>query len=137
MDYFDYTDAETADGSWDIDIEEFIEQAHEAEQQRLENELERIDDELGQRESIHEETVDELESKLDWYIDRLKKLYKWHSLDEERETVKSRIREFYRELREEKRVNWQDRQQLKRERREILEELDELDLDQVFDDILE
>lgn len=135
MDYFDYSSENGEDG-WGFNLDEFLEHSHEAEKQRLENELQRIDTLLEQRETVHTETIDELESKLDWYLDRLRKLYKRHSLKEEREEVKKQIRRFYQEIRKEKRAHWLDRQELEQERRQLLQELDELELDDLFEDLI-
>lgn len=68
MDYFDY--------SSDLDdVEEFLERSQKNEGRRLEEELERIDNQLEERDRIHQEVLDELESKPDWYLDRLKTVY--------------------------------------------------------------
>ena len=65
MDYFDYDDFA------DIDIEHLLEQSREIEEQLLENRLLRIDEQLEKRERLHEDIIDELESKKGWYIERL------------------------------------------------------------------
>lgn len=46
------------------------------------------------------------------------------------------VREFYQQLREEKRANWLDRQKLEQERREVLQELNDLELDDLFEDFV-
>ncbi len=75
MEYFDYSEDFLESGeALDFDIESFLEESQELEQQRLEEELERIDQQLEQREEIYNETTRELESKLDWYVDRLQDL---------------------------------------------------------------
>jgi len=128
VDYLDYkTGAQPDHSVQDFDIEEFLEQSQRQEKQRLEEELERIKDQLESRDEIHEETLDELESKLDWYLDRLEDLYNQGAgSQDEQDELKTRIREFYKQLREEKRRNWNDRQSLERERRKILREFSEL-----------
>ncbi|MFB6186161.1 MAG: hypothetical protein ABEI86_04745, partial [Halobacteriaceae archaeon] len=75
MDYFDY--GEDSDGfldevgSWDFDVDEFLEQSKENHRQRLHKELERIDKELEKRDQLHKELIKGLETKLDLYADRL------------------------------------------------------------------
>lgn len=110
-----------------IDVEELLERSHREQRRRLFQELEGIDDQLDQRERLHEELVDELESKRDWYVERLELLYKRGTgTTGKREELKERIESFYQQLREEKRNHWQDRQELQRKRREILSELAEI-----------
>lgn len=46
-----------------FEIDEFLEQSQEEQRQRLETELERIENQLEQRDKVHEEIIDELESK--------------------------------------------------------------------------
>jgi uncharacterized protein YbaP (TraB family) len=139
MDYFDYSEAQpdifegTTD--WDLDIEEFLEESQKLERGRLEEELQRIDQQLERREEIQIETVDELESKVEWYQERLMKQYKRNST-KQIEKLKQNIREFYRELREEHRHSWRDQQQLQQERRNLLRELRELGDDDLPSDIL-
>jgi len=124
VDYFDYL--ETGEPSFDID--EFLEQSQEDQRERLEEELERIQSQLEQRERIHEEIVEELESKRDWYINRLELLYKrGQGKHGKRQELKQRVEQFYRRIREENRGHWQDRQSLEKERRQLLKELRELD----------
>ena len=113
---------------WDFDIEEFLEESQRSEKQRLEKELERISEQLENREEIHQEALDELESKLDWYKDRLEKLYKQgRGRKGERGELKNQIQKFYQSIREEKQRCWKDRQRLEERRSEKLRELAELE----------
>ena len=136
IDYFDYPEAESAafEGMthWDFDIEDLLERSQKLERQRLEEELQRIDQQLERREEIQSQTVDELESEIEWYQERLIKQYKRNST-EQIERLKQNIREFYRELREERHQSWRDRQQLEQERRDLFRELRELEDDLSFD----
>lgn len=52
---------------------------------------------------------------------------------EERDRLRNRIEEFYRELRTENRGHWRDRQELERERREVLRERAEVNDDTLSD----
>jgi len=58
----------------EFSIEEFLQQEQRSEQERLEKELERIESLLEERREINSETVKELESKLDWYVETLEEL---------------------------------------------------------------
>ena len=132
IDYFDYPEAESAafEGmtDWDFDIEDFIQRSQKLERQRLEEELQRIDQQLERRDEIQSETVDELESKVEWYQEQLMNQYKRNST-KQIERLKQNIQEFYRELREERHQSWRDRQRLEQERRDLLRELRELEDD--------
>jgi len=115
--------------SQDFSVEEFLQQEQRSEQERLEKELERIESLLEERREIHSETVEELESKLDWYVERLEDLY--HSFggvdEDEKQDLKGKIEEFYSELRREKRNQWRDRIELEMELREVERSLEELE----------
>jgi len=136
VDYFDYSQELTED----LDIESFLEESQEQQKQRLNQELERISEQLEKRESIHQETLNELESKLDWYIERFETLRKRSfGNEEEKQRLKQQIKEFYREIRQEKQQRWRDRQELEKERRQLLrdlEEINEFDEDSSWLDLL-
>jgi len=121
VDYFDY--------SSDLDdVEEFLKRSQENEGRWLKEELERIDNQLEERDRIHQEVLDELELKPDWYLDRLKTVYRRRQgKSGECEKLKSQIRDFYIEIGREKQRNWRDRQELERDRREVIRELNELE----------
>ena len=94
----------------------------------MEKELERISEQLENREEIHQEALNELESKLDWYKDRLEKLYKQgRGRKGKRGELKNQIQRFYQSIREEKQRCWKDRQRLEERRSEKLRELAELE----------
>ena len=142
MDYFDYSE-DSGDlfdqgvDSWEWDVEEFLQQSQQQERQKLQQELQRIGRQLDRREGLHEETVSELESKVEWYSDRLEQLRNQFSGKHgEREKLKDRIQAFYTELRREKRNNWRDRQELEQERGEILRELTDVKMDDLLSDLL-
>ena len=139
MDYFDYSEDFLESGeAFDFDIESFLKESQELEQQRLEEELERIDQQLEQREEICNEATKELESKLEWYVDQLEDLNQrpFSSDKEEKEHLKTKIEEFYSELRQERRSAWRDKQELEKERRELLQELDEIEAQDLVEDLL-
>lgn len=122
MDLFDY--------QTDFDIEKFLDQSQKHQRQLLESELEEVEDLLEAREALHRENLQELQSKKEWYKNRLKTLYRRGvGKQGNRDELKSRINEFYREIRGERRRHWLDRQKLEKERRELLRELNELEDD--------
>lgn len=114
-------------GFSDFDVESFLEASQEREEERLEQELERIEEQLEEREAIREQHIAEVEGKLEWYVDRLERLYKQVSSRDEIEELKQRITGFYEEIRRERRQGWQDKKELEQERRELLRELAELE----------
>jgi len=132
VEYFDYNlDPEIEDSGFDI--EEFLERSQREERKGIEEELEQIEAQLDERDRIHEDILEELESKLDWYIDRLEDLYQRSGGDtREKEELKDRIEKFYKEIRDEKQQCWHDQQKLERERRKLFKELDELDQLELF-----
>ena len=141
--YFDYvTDTrglfDQLDSWGDVDVDAWLEQSQKSHEERLEQELKEIREQLEGRDAVHTEIVVELEQKLEWYIDRLEKLYA-HGIgqsDGKRERLQDRIEAFYREWRREQREHWQDRQQLELERRTILRELEEA-TDESLSDLFE
>ena len=132
MDYGEYGawDGHAAD-DWSGTVDQFLERSQRHHNDRLANELNRIDEQLEERDAIHTEIVDELEWKIKRYTDRLEHLYNTGigKQDGTRERVKDRITSFQEQLREEHRDHWRDRQELERERRTILRELAELEED--------
>lgn len=128
MDYLDYLESPDDTLFQDFDVADFLERSQESERQRLEEELKRISRQLEERDRINREVLDELESKLDWYTNRLETLYKQsRGKNGKREKLKMQIEEFYREIREEKQSRWRDRQELEKERRELIRDLDQLE----------
>ena len=121
----------------EFDVEEFLRGEQQSEQDRLEQELQRIEDLLSEREEIHSESVEELESKLDWYIEQLEDLYRGFGggQKEEKERLKTKIEDFYSDLRREKRNQWRDKIELEMELREVehaLAEIEESDLSRLL-----
>ena len=130
MEYFDYGEIQAFDTGFDV--EEFLERSQKREQEQIEKKLDRVDKLLEERERIHEGAVTELESKLDWYIERLEDLYRT-GLNEGKDELKQRIEQFYAELRELERTQWLDTRGLELQREEIEKELEDADLDDVLD----
>lgn len=117
MKYFEY-------GTEDFDVEEFLRESNRQQEQHLESELERIEKQLDEREMIFNKHLEEIDSKLEWYLERLEKAYKTTGNVEE---LKQKVSEFYDLLRDERVRHWRDKQELEKERRELLRELSELE----------
>jgi hypothetical protein len=110
----------------DWDLDQFLEENQENQRQRLEAELDRIQDQLDRRDEINEEVLDELGSKLDWYLERLEDEYRTHGTSNVDE-LKSEVKRFYALIRDEKQQHWNDKQRLERERRQLLRDLKEVE----------
>lgn len=121
MEYFDYGPENIEDG---FDIESFLEDSERKQRERLEHQLENIDKQLENREKIFEDNRSELESKLEWYIERLEKRYRGHGDVDE---LKQKVENFYRLLREQRLENWRDKQNLQKDRRRLLREINQLE----------
>jgi len=119
----------------DWDLDQFLEENHEHQRQRLETELERIQDQLDRRDEINEEVLDELGSKLDWYLERLEDEYRTPGASNVAE-LKSEIKRFYSLIRNEKQQHWKDKQELEKVRRQLLREIDELTADEDLFELL-
>ena len=121
VEYFDYTHETPAE---DFEIEEFLRRSEENAEQRLEDELERIEKQLDDRQRLFENSKEELESKIEIYLERLETAYRTRGDPGE---LKQLIDEAYRQIRSEKLKHWRDKQELETERREILREINELE----------
>ena len=130
VEYFDYGEIQVSDTVFDV--EEFLQRSQKREQEQIERKLDRVDKLLEERERIHEDAVTELESKLDWYIERLEDLYRT-GVGQGKDELKQRIEQFYAELRELERKQWLDTRELELQREEIEKELQDADLDDVLD----
>ncbi len=135
MEYFESVEALEPEYDWDV--EELLERSQERERFRLEAELQQVEVLLREREDIHEESVEELESKLDWYVERLELEYKRSKSRERIAELKSEIRRFYSELRDLERERWLDVQELERERRRLERELESLSGQELIGELLE
>ncbi|ERG93130.1 MAG: hypothetical protein J07HQW1_03187, partial [Haloquadratum walsbyi J07HQW1] len=135
VEYFESVEALEPEYDWDV--EELLERSQERERFRLEAELQQVEVLLREREDIHEESVEELESKLDWYVERLELEYKRSKNRERIAELKSEIRRFYSELRDLERERWLDVQELERERRRLERELESLSGQELIGELLE
>lgn len=120
MEYFDYGEEDLGSG---FDVEDFLEKSQNRQRQRLEDQLERIEEQLDERERIFKSQRSGLESKLDQRLEELETAYR---LSGDVEELKNEIKELYNQLHQEELKHWRDRQELEDERRALLEELNEL-----------
>jgi len=114
----------------------YLAQSHQAEEERIEAELARINDQLAARETLHDELMIELRWQVETYereLDRVATPYT--ATTEERDRMTARLRDIHEQMRDERRQHWQDCQQLERERRELRREraaLNDEDLSQLL-----
>lgn len=126
VEYFGEDVLEPMEPEFEWDVEELLRRFLRREESRVEAELAEVERLLEGRERLHWENVEEVKSKLEWYVDRLRQEYK-RSKDRERiSELKSEIRSFYAELRSLERERWLDVQELERECRGLERELEEL-----------
>jgi len=121
-----YSFLEPVEPELDLDLEALVRRSLGREESRVETELEEVERLLEDRRSIHEGSVSEVESRLEVYVDRLEQEYRLRGDSEKASELKSRVLEFYRRLRELERERWLDVQDLERQRRDLLRELERL-----------
>ena len=138
MEYFDYGPwNQNRDSNTGFDIQQFLDQSRQSEEDRLKRELEAIEQQLSRREMLQEQALDGLRSKLDWYLERLERVYQRPgSQKDKQERLKQEIREFYQQIRLEKRSAWRDIQELETERRRLHGELSELEDSEIVSELL-
>ncbi|MDG5761351.1 hypothetical protein QA600_18635 [Natronococcus sp. A-GB1] len=126
MAYVDYDlwDGQDADLSWTA-VAQLLERSQSRETDRVDAELDRIDQQLARRDRIHTEIVDELEWEIERYTAQLERLYRSTigTQHGERTAIKDRLVRLQQDRREEQRRHWRDRQELERERRDLLRDL--------------
>ncbi|MDS0476849.1 hypothetical protein [Natrinema sp. 1APR25-10V2] len=131
MDYVDYSawDGHGSETDWAEAVDQFLQRSQRQQHDRLADELEQIAEQLAERDELHAEIVADLEWKIDRYTDQLEQLSRVgrDTGEGRRGQLKDRITAFYRELRNEQREHWRDRQELEREQRDIRRELAELE----------
>ncbi|WP_222913423.1 hypothetical protein [Natrinema sp. SYSU A 869] len=76
MDYVDYSawNGHGSDTDWAEAVDRFLERSQRQQHDRLTDELDRIAEQLAERDELHAEIVDELEWKIDRYTDQLEQL---------------------------------------------------------------
>lgn len=103
-----------------MDIDEYLDQETQLKRQRLEAEIQAIDQQIEQREALHEEIAGELEFKLDLYeqeLERMEKLFRGG--EDGRKEQREHIRSTRRQLHDELRRFWNDVQRLEGQKRKL------------------
>jgi chromosome segregation ATPase len=148
-DYFDYSDVDVDESRYNTVIEgedddfpglddestgwnqvkQFLERSEESQRRRLVNRLGRIETEIDKRREVYQETVETIENRVETYSKRLKQLYGLPSTgpDEKKEDLKRELSRLYDNLRSERSDAWRDVQRLEQQKREVQEELEELE----------
>ena len=105
-----------------LDDDSVLRELQEGHRQRLEDQLESVQAFLCEREKINEELVTELTEEIKRQKNRLDTAIK-----EDRPDIRDKLERLYRELREEKRGYWSDRESWREQKLELEEELAEID----------
>jgi len=122
----------------DIDATEILEQSRATQQDVLQRELERIEDQLEERDRLYREVRDDLRTRIKRYRNELQQARSrpFGGNEARREELKDKIEALSVELRQERRDHWMDRQRLEQERRDVLRQLDRIVEDDVIEDLL-
>lgn len=108
-----------------------LEETRYREQDRMEDQIERIESQLDIRDQIYQSNISILKEKLREEQKRLTRSKTSAGINEER--TRDNIRELHHAMRSERNEWWQDKQKLHREKRELEREIDEL-LETCIDD---
>jgi hypothetical protein len=122
----------------DINATEILEQSRASQQDVLQRELERIEDQLEERDRLYREVRDDLTTRIKRYRKELQQARSrpFGGNEARREELKEKIEALSVELRQERRDHWMDRQRLEQERRDVLRQLDRIVEDDVIEDLL-
>jgi trichohyalin len=114
-------------------IRTVVQELEQRDRDQLAKDLARINEQLEQRDELNSDLLEDLHRSHEWYRDQLHTLYRRGrgKQDGERDRIKERIADLERAIRHERREHWQDRQQLERERREVLRDLAALEADRL------
>jgi len=116
----------------DFSAEEFLEKSLSKEIDILKEEIENCEQELAEREKLHEEQTEDLKEKAQEYrsaltnFQKLNDIAKGDSLQEKKANTNEKIGAVEEQLREEERENWKDQQELRDKIRELRKEVQEL-----------
>jgi len=138
VEYDDESDQLPWPGAEDIDATEILEQSRGTQQDVLQRELERIEDQLDERDRLYREVRDDLTSRIKRYRNELQQARSrpFGGNEARREELKDEIEALSVELRQERRDHWMDRQRLEQERRDVLRQLDRIVEDDVIENLL-
>lgn len=119
VDYNLYTQS-----SWD-DVDGFLEQSILNEAERLEQQLEQIQRQLEERNQIHNQKLDSIETEIREQKDRLESAERAPGNEDIK--IRHRLEELYTKKWEAEQSLWRDKQDLLGEKRSLKRELQELD----------
>lgn len=111
------------DFEWD-DVDSLLEESRRRQEQRLQEHLQEIEDQVRERNKVYEKYIGNLEDRIKVHKDRMQEAA--DTSKPFKEEVLSKLEDLYESLRGEMREKWRDVQKLEREKREIEKELDEL-----------
>jgi len=113
------------------DLDDVLKDLVAEERERLEQRLERIEARIEDRSELYEDKVDRLENRIKDCQSEIQQIFSrpYGGNVEKRETLEATIEELQRELHDVRRQFWNDLEQLESEKRDVLEQLDELDRD--------
>jgi len=110
--------------SWD-DVDGFLEQSILNEKQRLEQQLQQIYRQLEERNQIHNQKMDSIESEIRKQTDRLESAERGPGNNDIK--IRHRLEELYTQKWQAEQSLWRDKQDLLGEKRDLMRELQELD----------
>lgn len=128
VDYNLYTQS-----SWD-DVDGFLEQSILNEKQRLEQQLQQIYRQLEERNQIHNQKMDSIESEIRKQTDRLESAERGPGNNDI--NIRHRLEELYTQKWEAEQSLWRDKQDLLGEKRNLMRELQELDESKDLEELL-
>lgn len=115
-----------------MNIDEYLDQDTQLKKQRLEAEIHAIDQQIEQREALHEEIADELEFKLDVYEQELEHMEShFRGGESGREEKRKQIRSLRRQLHDEHRKFWNDVQRLQGQKRKLQRKIQSVEDDKL------
>lgn len=111
----------------DTDLEAILTEARDQERNRIETALEQIDQQLQERNKIHDQTVESFQQALRDERDRLERVSQPSTPADRIQEQRRRIHELEQQLHEQRRAHWRDRESLESERRQLRRNLAELE----------
>lgn len=114
------------------DVDEILSESAEKEKQRLRQQIQGIDKELERRSEIKKRREEKVQDKIRQQENRLRQAQK-PGEDE----VRDRLEQLYIEKRELPRKQWLDTQELKKKKRGLERQLQEIEDSEEFDDLLQ
>jgi len=120
------------------DVEDVLESIVAEERERLEQRLERAEARIDDRREVYQHEVDQLQQQISDRESDIKQILSrpFGGNVERRETLEEEVEQLRSDLNTVRRKFWQDIQRLEEEKRDILEQLDELDVEDDWSELL-